>query len=108
MQNAFSCGAQPSDLLRRTRIFFHSVRVCICHRATEAHSTLRGALCGHSSVCGTCCTDTALESRKSMQIDTESQLVDDKSTFAVFRPPADTEKDIVYAEYVELYVVRKL
>jgi len=43
-----------------------------------------------------------------MQIDTESQLVDDKSTFAVFRPPADTEKDIVYAEYVELYVVRKL
>lgn len=102
MLNAFSCGEQPSDLLRRTCTLFHTVRDCICPRVSEVHSTLRGAFSGHRSFCGFCCTETALESRKSMQIDTETQLADDKHSFPVFQQPEDSEKEKVLAQYVEL------
>jgi len=61
-----------------------------------------GAFSGHRSFCGFCCTDTALESRKSMQIDTETQLADDKHSFPVFQQPEDSEKEKVLAQYVEL------
>lgn len=101
MQDSWSCRGQPSNLLRRTRSLLQSVRACICQGAG-------GAFAGYSSVCGTCrtcCTDTVPESpRKSMQIDTESQLADDKSTFTVFQPlkTPDTEKDKAFPVFEEL------
>lgn len=92
MQNAFSCGGQPVNILRKTRTLLHSVRASICQRAVEAHASL----------CSGCCPDAAPKCRKSIDTEGGKDEVDDNPTIEVFRPLPDTEKDQVYILFEDL------